>query len=134
MGEGSKAEKIQRNLVAIRMLKELETRDAPASRFEQEVLAGYVGWGGIPEIFEEKHESYQKLKNLLTEAEYKSARESVLSADHTKPVVIDAMYRILENFGFDGGNLLEPSCGARKLFGRSAGGAARGDKPLRCRT
>ena len=118
LGEGSKAEKIQRNLVAIRMLKELETRDAPASRFEQEVLAGYVGWGGIPEIFEEKHESYQKLKNLLTEAEYKSARESVLSAYYTKPVVIDAMYRILENFGFDGGNLLEPSCGVGNFFGR----------------
>ena len=118
LGDGSKAEKIRRNLDAIRTLKEIESRDGSATFSEQEILAGYVGWGGIPEIFEETHAQHQELKNLLTEEEYTSARESVLSAYYTKPVVIDAIYGMLKNFGFDGGNLLEPSCGVGNFFGR----------------
>ena len=84
---------------------------------EQGFLAEYVGWGGLPQFFEEDNAHYGELKSVLTDEEYASARESSLTAFYTPPVVIRAMYQALENMGFKRGNLLEPSCGVGNFLG-----------------
>lgn len=120
-GLGGPKEKCQKNLAAIKLLKELEFAERQANEEEQEVLAQYVGWGGIPQVFEEKndswHSEYTQLKELLTEEEYESAYSSVLNAHYTSPAVIRSMYKALEQFGFKGGNILEPSCGIGNFLG-----------------
>ncbi|MDY4813474.1 MAG: N-6 DNA methylase, partial [Ruminococcus sp.] len=88
---------------------------------EQQVLAQYVGWGGIPEAFDEDNTSwsneFEQLKNLLTPQEYSAARGSTLTAFYTPKTVISAVYKALENIGFKGGNILEPSCGTGHFIG-----------------
>ena len=84
---------------------------------EKDILAKYVGWGGLPDVFEEKHTAYAELKELLTEEEYDSARSSVLTAFYTDPQIIRGMYEVLERMGFDGGKVLEPSCGIGTFIG-----------------
>ena len=122
--EGPKA-KFAANVQAIRTLKEIEQRmasgGAPASEQEQDILAGYLGWGGLADAFDPGkdnwHTEYEQLKALLTEDEYAAARESTLTAFYTPPAVIHAMYRALEHIGCVGGNVLEPSMGVGAFFG-----------------
>ena len=88
---------------------------------EQEILSNYVGWGGLPDAFDESKaswsEEYQELKDLLTKEEYAAARESTLNAHYTQPVIIESMYQVLQNLGFEKGNILEPSMGIGNFFG-----------------
>ena len=122
--EGAKA-KFAANVQAIRTLKEIEQRmasgGAPATEQEQDILAGYLGWGGLADAFDPGkdnwHTEYEQLKTLLTEDEYATARESTLTAFYTPPAVIHAMYRALERIGCVGGNVLEPSMGVGAFFG-----------------
>ena len=114
---GTPGEKFARNVRAIRLLKKLEAEDRFATQEEQEILAQYVGWGGLADCFDERHSKYAELKALLTEDEYAAARASTLNAHYTSPVVIRAVYDALANMGFQGGNILEPSCGVGNFFG-----------------
>ena len=88
---------------------------------EQEILSNYVGWGGLPDAFDESKaswsEEYQELKDLLTKEEYAAARESTLNAHYTQPVIIESMYQVIQNLGFEKGNILEPSMGVGNFFG-----------------
>lgn len=117
IGAGTPGERFNNNVRAIRLLKKLEAEDRLATRSEQEVLARYVGWGGLADCFDERHSKYAELKALLTEDEYAAARESTLTAFYTPPVVIRSTYQVLENMGFKTGNILEPSCGIGNFIG-----------------
>ena len=117
IGVGSPGERFNNNIRAIRLLKRLEAENRFATPEEQEVLAKYVGWGGLADCFDERHSKYAELKALLTEEEYAAARESTLTAFYTPPVVIRAMYQALENMNFKTGNVLEPSCGIGNFIG-----------------
>lgn len=121
LGTGGPKEKFKANIAAIKTLKQCEAEGRLATPEEQSVLAGYVGWGGLPDAFDSAKDSwrteYQQLKALLTEAEYKAARASTLTAFYTPPVVIKAMYQALERMGFRQGNLLDPACGTGHFFG-----------------
>lgn len=121
LGEGSKREKNQRNVAAITALQTIERENRPATKEEQETLSQYVGWGGLPEVFDETkdnwHGEYLQLKDLLTEDEYEMARASTLNAHYTSPTVIKAIYDAVEQTGFKSGNILEPACGTGNFFG-----------------
>lgn len=121
LGEGSPREKFINNVEAIRVLKKCEEENRFATPQEQEILSKYIGWGGLPQAFDEKDSSwsneYSILKNLLDEKEYSQARESTLTAFYTPPVVIRSMYKALENMGLKTGNILEPSCGVGNFIG-----------------
>lgn len=121
LGEGSPREKFINNVEAIKVLKKCEGENRFATPQEQEILSKYVGWGGLPQAFDEKDSSwsngYSILKNLLDEKEYSQARESTLTAFYTPPVVIRSMYKALENMGLKTGNILEPSCGVGNFIG-----------------
>lgn len=121
LGEGSPREKFINNVEAIRVLKKCEEENRFATPQEQEILSKYVGWGGLPQAFDEKDSSwsngYSILKNLLDEKDYSQARESTLTAFYTPPVVIRSMYKALENMGLKTGNILEPSCGVGNFIG-----------------
>ena len=121
LGFGSAKEKCRRNIEAIELLKKLESVGRDATYEEKEILSNYVGWGGLPMVFDETkkswHKEYTTLKELLTKEEYESARASVLNAHYTQPIVIEAMYKVLENMGFKEGNVLEPACGVGNFFG-----------------
>ena len=117
IGVGKKSERISNNIAAIRTLKKIESEGRKANPTEKEILANYVGWGGLPDVFEEKHSSHNDLKSLLSAEEYSSARESTLTAFYTPPVVIKSIYNVLENLGFERGNILEPSCGTGNFIG-----------------
>lgn len=118
---GPKA-RYQNNVAAIRLLKDLESEDRLATPAEQAVLSKYVGWGGLQEAFDPSAKSwsaeYKELKDLLTEDEYSAARESTLTAFYTPPEVTSAVYRVLENLGFQRGNILDPGCGTGSFSGR----------------
>ena len=120
-GEGTPKEKVKNNIEAIKLLKKLDNEDRLANKEEQEILAKYVGWGGLPDVFDEKKENwkleYNELKDLLTEDEYKSARASTLTAFYTPPIVIKAIYKTLQNMGLEQANILEPSCGTGNFLG-----------------
>lgn len=121
LGEGSPREKFNNNVEAIRVLKKCEEENRFATPQEQEILSKYVGWGGLPQVFDEKDSfwsnEYSILKNLFDEKEYSQARESTLTAFYTPPVVIRSMYKALENMGLKTGNILEPSCGVGNFIG-----------------
>ncbi len=121
LGEGSAKEKYTFNMYAIIMLNKIESENRTAAPGEQDVLAHYAGWGGIPDVFDAEKEGwskeYQELQSYLTPEEYDSARASVLNAHYTSPVVIKAMYAALGSMGFKSGNILEPSCGIGNFFG-----------------
>ena len=122
LGEGTEKEKFRANIMAIQLLKKCEEENRFATPKEQEILAGYVGWGGLSDAFDETKSSwsteYLELKTVLTEEEYTAARQSTLTAFYTPPVVVSAMYRALENMGLKSGNILEPSCGIGNFIGR----------------
>ena len=121
LGAGGPKAKFKANMEAIRLLKELEQDQRLATLEEQEVLSRYVGWGGIPQAFEERNsawaEEYTQLKGVLTPEEYSAARASTLNAFYTSPTVIKAMYEALGNMGLKQGNILEPSCGVGNFMG-----------------
>lgn len=119
--EVGKKARFRRNVEAIRVLKECEFDNRFATPEEQQVLAQYVGWGGIPEAFDENNtawaDEFTELYGLLSPEEYQSARESTLTAFYTPPVVISAIYKAMEQMGFKEGNILEPSCGIGNFIG-----------------
>ncbi len=121
LGEGGPKGKFRANVAAIRLLKEIEGAGRLATPEEQEVLAHYVGWGGLPDAFrDDKPEwakEYAELKELLTDEEYRPAKGSTLNAHYTSPVVIKAMYEALGRMGFKTGNVLEPACGVGNFLG-----------------
>ena len=117
LGAGVPIERFYHNVHAIELLHKLESENRLATPNEQNILAEYVGWGGLPQFFEESNAHYAELKALLTEDEYAAARESTLTAFYTPPVVIRAMYKGLSNLGFQAGNILEPSCGVGNFMG-----------------
>lgn len=107
LGTGTPGERFSNNVRAIRLLKRLEEESRLALPEEQEVLAKYVGWGGLADCFDERHSKYAELKALLTEDEYASARASTLNAHYTTPVVIQAIYTAIGSMGFTKGNILD---------------------------
>ena len=119
--EVNRKERFHRNYAAISVLKECQKENRFATPEEQIILSKYVGWGGIPEAFDERAGSWQSeytmLKNILTPEEYAAARESTLTAFYTPPEVITAIYKAMEQMGFKEGNLLEPSCGIGNFIG-----------------
>ena len=121
LGSGGPKAKFKANMEAIRLLKELEQEQRLATPEEQEVLSRYVGWGGIPQAFEERNSAwaaeYTQLKGVLTPEEYSAARASTLNDFYTSPTVIKAMYEALGNMGLKQGNILEPSCGVGNFMG-----------------
>ena len=118
IGAGTQGQRFQANIAAITLLKQLETENRTATPDEQAVLAQYVGWGGLSEYFKESNPHYNELKNLLTESEYDSALASTLDSFYTPPIIIDSIYTVLENSGFNGGNILEPAMGIGNFFGK----------------
>ena len=122
VGEGGAKTKFRNNIAAIETLKMLEQEERPATEEEKETLSRYVGWGGIPQAFDQNNASWSKeytqLKELLSPQEYRQANASVLDAFYTSPTVIDGIYEALEKFGFTGGNILEPAMGVGNFFGR----------------
>ena len=121
-GKGFAAkEKFRQNVEAIRTLEKIEGENRIATRSEQEILAKYVGWGGLADAFDETKANwaseYQELKSLLSAEEYDSARESTLNAHYTSPVIIKAIYDAMERMGFSKGNILEPAMGIGNFFG-----------------
>lgn len=121
LGHGGQKTKYSYNVAAIRLLNQLEEQNRLAMPEEQEILSRYVGWGGLPQVFDEQNsqwaKEYAELKELLDEDEYISAQASTLNAHYTSPTVIKAMYACLANMGFQTGNILEPACGIGNFFG-----------------
>ncbi len=117
LGAGTPLERYYNNINAIRLLKKLNSEHRLATPTEQVILSQYVGWGGLPQFFEQSNSHYNELKDLLSDSEYTSARESTLTAFYTPPTVIRAVYKVLENMNFKSGNILEPSCGIGNFIG-----------------
>ena len=119
--KGGQKTRYQWNVEAIRLMKQIEFENRAATPDEQKILARYVGWGGIPQAFDERNESwkkeYEELKSLLSEFEYMDARESVNTAFYTSPEIIEAVYQGLSQLGFKQGTILEPSVGVGHFFG-----------------
>ncbi|ERK47509.1 protein, SNF2 family [[Eubacterium] cylindroides ATCC 27803] len=122
LGAGTPKERYRNNIAAIRLLFSLEEEGRLATKEEQDILAKYVGWGGLSDAFDESKSNwsneYHELKSLLSEEEYNAARESTLTAFYTPPVVIESIYSIIERFGFHHGNILEPACGTGNFLGK----------------
>lgn len=121
LGHGGPKAKFRMNMDAIRTLQTIEFEQRLATPEEQEVLSRYVGWGSLPQVFEENNaawaDEFRELYETLSPEEYQTARASVLNAHYTSPTVIKAMYTAIENMGFRTGNILEPSCGIGNFFG-----------------
>ena len=121
LGKRTPKERYNDNVAAIRLLFSLEKQGRNATKDEQDILSRYVGWGGLADAFDESKSNwaneYLELKSLMSEEEYKSARESTLTSFYTSPVVIESIYKVLNNLGFRHGNILEPSCGIGNFFG-----------------
>ena len=121
LGAGGPKEKFRRNIAAIETLKQVESEMRVATPEEQQILSQYVGWGGLADAFDESKgnwsDEYVQLKGLLTDEEYKAARESTLNAHYTSPVIIRGIYEALGNMGFEKGNVLEPAMGVGNFFG-----------------
>ena len=114
-------EKFRQNVDAIKTLEKIESEQRIATRSEQEILAKYVGWGGLADAFDETKANwaseYKELKELLSPEEYASARESTLNAHYTSPVIIKSIYDAIDRMGFSKGNILEPAVGTGNFFG-----------------
>lgn len=119
IGVGTPKERFRNNINAIRVLKTCEQENRYAIKEEQEILSNYVGWGGLSNAFDPDKWSneYDELKSLLTEEEYRQAKESTLTAFYTPPIVIKAMFKALNNMGLEKGNILEPGCGIGNFIG-----------------
>lgn len=123
--EGGAKSKFKANSEAIRTLKMIEKENRPATPEEQVILSRYVGWGGLSAAFDSKNEQwsaeYSELKSLLTDEEYNAARASVLDSFYTPPFIIESIYLALENMGFHGGSVLDPSTGTGNFLGKMPG-------------
>ncbi|MBI3867438.1 MAG: DEAD/DEAH box helicase family protein [Verrucomicrobia bacterium] len=121
LGDGGPKQKFQQNLAAIRTLRKLESESRPATDEEKAKLVKYVGWGALPQVFDEFNvlwlEQREALRKELTKEEYEFARSTTLNAHYTAPVVIGSMYQALARFGFQGGRILEPACGVGHFIG-----------------
>ncbi len=121
LGYGGAKTKYAYNIAAIKILQDIEADNRFATPEEQEILSKYVGWGGVADVFDEHKaewkKEYNELKSMLSDDEYRAARESVLNAHYTSPTVIKAIYGAIENMGFKKGNILEPACGIGNFFG-----------------
>jgi len=119
IGAGTPRERYRNNVEAIKTLKKIESENRLATKDEQEILSKYVGWGGLADAFDESKwvNEYKELKELLNDEEYNNAKESVLTAFYTPPIVINSIYKAIQNMGFEQGNVLEPSCGVGNFFG-----------------
>ena len=121
LGEGGAKTKFRNNVSAIQTLKQVEAEGRLATPEEQEILSRYVGWGGLPQAFDENNpqwaEEFAELKGLLSPEEYDAAKATTLNAHYTSPTVIKAIYQAVENMGLRTGNILEPSCGIGNFFG-----------------
>jgi N12 class adenine-specific DNA methylase len=121
LGDGGPKQKFQQNLAAIRALRTLDAEERPATAEEKGTLIKYVGWGAMPQVFDDYNREWRKerelLANELSPEEYELARSTTLNAHYTAPTVIRAMYGALERFGFQGGRVLEPSCGIGHFVG-----------------
>ena len=122
LGDGGAKTKFRANVDAIGTLKTIEREKRPATAEEKETLSKYVGWGALAKAFDKNDEKwateYKELSELLTPQEYAQARSTVNDAFYTSPTVIDGVFEALGNFGFDGGNILEPAMGIGNFFGR----------------
>lgn len=120
LGIGTPKEKVQNNINAIKTLKQIESENRLATKDEQEILSKYVGWGGLPDVFDESKtewtNEYNEIKDLLTKEEYDKAKESTLTAFYTPPIVIKSIYDALQNMGLEQANILEPSCRSWKFL------------------
>lgn len=118
---GGDKTRCQNNIAAIRLLKQVESEKRSATPEEQQILAKYIGWGGLANAFDSSKNDwsneYAELKRLLTPEEYASARASTLNAHFTSYTVINSIYSALENMGFNGGKILEPALGTGNFFG-----------------
>ena len=121
LGDGGAKTKFRANVDAIKTLKTLEAEKRPATAEEKETLSKYIGWGALAKAFDKNDEKwaaeYKELSELLTPQEYAQARSTVNDAFYTSPTVIDGIYEALGNFGFEGGNVLEPAMGVGNFFG-----------------
>ncbi len=121
LGEGGPKQKFQHNLTAIRTLRRVEADSRPATNDEKAALLKYVGWGAMPQVFDDRSREWAKerdaLRQELTQAEYEFARSTTLNAHYTSPTIVGAMYQALERFGFKGGRILEPACGIGHFIG-----------------
>lgn len=117
IGEGTPLERFNNNIAAIKLLKKLERHNETPTTEQQDILANYVGWGGLAQYFKKESSENDVLLEILTEKEYSDAKESVLSAYYTPPVVINSIWQYIKDCGFTGGNVLEPSCGIGNFFG-----------------
>ncbi len=119
--EGGAKSRFANNVAAIKLMKTIENENRIATPEEQEVLAKYVGWGGIANAFDSRKadwsKEYNELKGLLTDEEYRAAKASTMNAHYTSPTVINAIYSVLDNMGFEGGKILEPAMGIGNFFG-----------------
>ncbi|MDD6059213.1 MAG: DEAD/DEAH box helicase family protein [Ruminococcus sp.] len=118
---GGAKEKYHNNIAAIRTLITIEEEKRLATPEEQEILAKYVGWGGLSQAFDPENDSWKKeyaeLRQLLNNDEYNAARASTTTSFYTSPVIIEEMYNALGNMGFKGGDVLEPAMGVGNFFG-----------------
>ena len=121
VGVGSLRQKCRDNFAAIELLKRIESEQRPATNDEKGILVRYVGWGGLPQVFDPLNKEWfkesERLAKLLTPEELESARASTLNAHYTAPVVIQGMYDALRQFGFERGRILEPACGLGHFIG-----------------
>ena len=121
LGVGTPRERLAANIAAIELIRKLESEHRYATPEEQKVLAGYVGWGSLADVFDERKDNYlsdrEKIQGLLSEQEYERARESTLTAFYTQPLIVRSIYRALSNMGFEGGKVLEPAMGVGNFFG-----------------
>lgn len=121
MGDGGPKQKFQQNLAAIRTLRTLDAEERLATAEEKATLIKYVGWGAMPQVFDDYNREWRKerelLANELSPEEYELARSTTLNAHYTAPTVIRAMYGALERFGFQGGRVIEPACGIGHFIG-----------------
>ena len=124
LGAGTPSERYANNIAAIQTLHKIESENRTATAQEQEILARYVGWGGLADCFDPKNGRYAELKSLMPETEYAAARESTLTAFYTPPIVIRTMYQALSQLGFAQGNILEPACGTGNFLGLLPGSMA----------
>ncbi|MEK5394109.1 SNF2-related protein [Margalitia sp. FSL K6-0131] len=112
--------KFKNNIEAIRLLKQLELNKQIATPEQQIVLAKYVGWGGLANVFSTENEKWEKeqleLKTLLTDKEYREAMESTITAYYTDPNIVKKIYGALNKFGFENGNILDPAMGTGNFF------------------
>lgn len=121
IGEGPPRQKFRQNIDAIQTLRKVETESRPATPDEKAALVHYVGWGAMPQVFDPRNYEWREaratLEQLLTPEELEAARASTLNAHYTSPTVVRAMYRALEQFGFEHGRILEPACGIGHFVG-----------------